>query len=218
MARFEGLPGTDDKFELTPDTDTVVIAKGGGHDTIHNFVEDQDTLDLVLPKPFHNLDDLDWSQSGDGSVVLDLSQVDGADPGTDTVTFRDFTGSIDENDLWFTEWVPPEPGSEQPVTDYPNPDPMPVTHDAAGPKPNVIPVPPPDPGVPGKIGLMNPPSTNLIWTTEKPNPDLNLIGDSVSAPVDEPSRGGSFGDSFPMEPSPPQRSGDGTSFAEAFWQ
>ena len=90
----DGLRG--DEIDGVTDRDTFVYAPGGGNDTIMDFVDGEDVIDLTAFTGISGLSDLSV-QTGSNHVVIDLSGHGGG-----TITLAHFDPSdLDEEDFIF---------------------------------------------------------------------------------------------------------------------
>jgi hypothetical protein len=164
MATFEGISDSDDAFHLTPEPDTVTISRGGSHDTLYGFEAGQDTLLLSTSDPDVLFDDLEWSEPEPGTLVVDLSALGDAEPGSDTVTFRDGIGVITDADLEFID-DPPFPLVAEPIQPF------------RGPEPPLFPEPSPFEDPTRWCGdLCVPPRPGPFWDPEPIRPPDIILG------------------------------------------
>ena len=90
---LEGGAG-DDKLNGGPDGDTFVFAPGNGNDTITDFNDGDDNIDLTAFEDITSFNDLSLEQQGD-NVVIDLSEQGGG-----TIVLSDFVlANLDASDF-----------------------------------------------------------------------------------------------------------------------
>ncbi|MCY4191282.1 MAG: M10 family metallopeptidase C-terminal domain-containing protein [Rhodospirillaceae bacterium] len=84
----------DDTLTGGAGTDTFVFTQNSSHDTITDFTDGEDTIDLSTFAGIGGFDDLNVTQNGDDTVVTV--------PGGGTITLQDFTSTdLDANDFVF---------------------------------------------------------------------------------------------------------------------
>ena len=87
---------TDDTLTGGEGTDTFVFASGHGDDTVTDFTDGDDTIDLSAFTSITGLSDLTVAQSGDDTVITV--------PGGGTITLQNFTSTdLDATDFVFHE-------------------------------------------------------------------------------------------------------------------
>ena len=86
----------DDALSGGPDNDTFVFAPDGGADTVYDFADGDDKIDLSAFADITSVDDLSMDQR-EGDVVIDLSN-----QGGESITLQDFViADLDASDFIF---------------------------------------------------------------------------------------------------------------------
>ena len=85
----------DDRLEGGAGDDVFVFYRRGGNDTIEDFGNGSDTIDLAAFAEISDVDNLTITQSG-SNTLIDLSAHRGG-----TITLQAFTGALDDSDFIF---------------------------------------------------------------------------------------------------------------------